>query len=239
MILVEPGAPWRVRRLSDAGLAEVTARYLDAQVLQTSAEYFPELLPGVTEGPGHGACLYTFAVASGDGPILVSSINWFGEAEETAYYVPSPERRELDEIAHELMGIEEGLGAGGWAESASRAYIGPSYLVWLQSEADPSFYDLLPTDGISWPFDGPLEAFGDGGFGEPAGTARCGYLDLPQAFEFARLFRELGADLSLDAWGGAALEADTGWLGLQMQPRTPDGYPTCADIQAGRRWGTP
>jgi hypothetical protein len=108
-----------------------------------------------------------------------------------------------------------------------------SYLFWLESPSDPpAGVDAPSVTGAAWPFEGPIEQFGN-----PVGQARCGHLDLGQAFEMLRLMRDLGVgthaygddrQLSLDGVGAGAFATDAGWFSFWLTPRSPDGYPNCA-----------
>ncbi len=112
-----------------------------------------------------------------------------GDEEEALYMVASPERRALDELALHLTDLEAWLGPAAWAEPVAKPYVGSSYLFWLTPAGDtpPPEVDAPSVTGAAWPFDGPIDQFGD-----PVGEERCGHLDLGQAFETLRLMREHG-----------------------------------------------
>ncbi len=165
----------------------------------------------------------------------MTAVAWLG-AEEGVYWVPSPERKVLDELAIHLDSAEAWLGAAAWSEPVARGYASSSYLFWLEPPSNTlrEGVDAPPVTGAAWPFDGPIEQFG-----EPAGQARCGYLDLGQAFETLRLMRERGVptqtvatasprQLSLDSVGYGTFSTGAGWFSFWLTPRSPDGYPNCA-----------
>jgi len=223
-----------VRQLSPSGLAEIKRNVLDHPALQQSAEYGLEPIPNSPDPPGHGACLSTFTLGEGTATIVVTAINWQGD-EEGVYWVPSPERRALDELAGHLADVEAWLGPAAWSEPVARRYVSSSYLFWLtkQGTTTPPDVDAPSMSGAAWPFDGPVEAFG-----EAVGQERCGYLDLAQAFETLRLMRArevptfpIGVDappeLRLDNFGSGTFATDAGWFSFWFIPRGPDGYPAC------------
>ncbi len=225
--------PGLVRQLSPSGFAQVERDVLESSYLQASGEYRIERRPGAPEPPGHGACRNDFTLGEGTGRILVGATNWQGDAEEAAYNVPSPERRVLDELALQLIDVEAWLGSPGWSEPVARRYVGSSYLFRFgpPSSTPPSGVEAPSVTGSAWPFDGPIDQFGD-----PDEQGRCGYLDLGQAFEALRLMRELsvptyGEDgqFSLDELEYGWFSTDAGWFDFTITPRSPDGYPSCAD----------
>lgn len=117
---------WQIGRLTPTAFSDLMA-VAEHPYLQRSATYEQELRAGAGEPPGHGLCIYLFTLGAPDDRVHVTSISWFGEEEESAYYVPSPERRQLDELARRLM-----LGGDLFADAA-----------W---EQQPTVYeaDLLP-----------------------------------------------------------------------------------------------
>lgn len=223
-----------VRQLSPSGLGQVQRDVLQLPALQTSAEYSLEHRPGAPEAPGHGACLSIFTLGEGTGRVDVTAVNWQGDEEEAAYWVASPERRDLDALAIHLLDVEAWLGPAAWSEPVARRYVSSSYLFWLYppSATPPDEGDYPSVTGAAWPFAAPIEQFG-----EPVGQARCGYLDLGQAFETLRLMRQRGVptypfgvgapELSLDGFGSGNLATDAGWFNFWLTPRSPDGYPAC------------
>jgi hypothetical protein len=228
------GISGAVRRLSLAGLVRARRAVLESPYLQTSASYPIESLPGV-EPPGHGLCLNKFTLGEGAARIVVTADDWQGDEEEAAYNVPSPARRALGELTQQLFfDVDLGLGASAWADPVAGRYVSSSYLFWLtwQGAAPPPDVDAPSMSGVGWPFDGPIEAFG-----EPVGQERCGYLDLSQAFETLSLMRSNGvvtypmqeydSELTLDRFGSGTFATDGGWFSFWLTPRSPDGYPAC------------
>ena len=225
-----------VRQLSPSGLAQLQRDVLDLPVLQDSADYSLERLPNIPDPPGHGVCINSFWLGEGAARVVVTAVHWMGQ-EEGVYWVPSPERRALDELAIHLLDVEAWLGPAAWSEPVGRRYVGSSYLFWLEPPFDtpppPEVVAPSVTDA-AWPFDGPIAQFG-----EPVGQARCGYLTLGQAFETLRLMRVLGVpastfgetsrQLSLDGLGSGTFATDAGWSYFLLTPRSRDGYPGCAD----------
>ena len=223
-----PGAPgqWSVRQLSARGLARIRQEVLEAPLLQASAHYPLELLPDA--GVNAGSCdAYSFVVGDGADVVVVTSTPWQGDAYEASSAVPSPGRRELDRLAHLLASIGEWLDADGWIDPAWRPYAANSYLLRTVANSEFPAPDGTPSSvGMTWPFAGPIEAFGD----SVDQTNRCGYLDLPQAFETVRLLRGLGVDARLDTvTSNIELSTDAGWITALLSPSAPDGIPNCAD----------
>jgi hypothetical protein len=225
-----------VRQLSPSGLAQVQRDVLDLPLLHESADYDVEHLPGAPDGPGYEVGFNTFTLGEGTARVVVTAVAWLGQ-EDGVYWVPSTERRVLEELAIHLLDVESWLGAAAWSEPIARPYVSSSYLFWLEPPNDappPPDVDAPSVTGAAWPFDGPIEQFG-----EPVGQERCGYLDLGQAFETLRLMRELGVpthafgppprQLSLDGVGVGSFATDAAWFSFWLTPRSPDGYPSCAD----------
>jgi hypothetical protein len=221
---------WRTWQLSGAGLDEVRRRVLDAPTLQHSGEYYHERLPNTPDPPGHGGCVYGFVVGTGADQVVVSSAMWFGDEEEAAYYVPSPERRELDGLANDLRDLEGWLGADAWAEPSPRRYIASTFLLTSAAQEGEPWQSLPSSGATDWPFDGTIEQSG-----EPLddhGRARCGSLDLGQAFETVRLLRELGVEARIDGLWSFGLTHRDGWTDFLLSPRSPDGAPNCGQVRA-------
>jgi hypothetical protein len=221
-----------IRQLSPSGLAQVQRDVLDLPALQSSADYGLEQIPNIPDPPGHGTCANAFWLGEGAAQVEVHATGLQG-SEEGVYWVPSPERQALDELAAQLMDLEPWLGPAAWSESADRAFASGSYLFWVE-RWDPGVPSPAPPSvaGAAWPFDSPIDQFGD-----PVGQARCGHLDLGQAFEVLRLMR--GAGVPLNAFGDSQGEASldrvasgtfaTGAdrFSFILTPRGPDGYPSC------------
>jgi hypothetical protein len=72
---------WRARELSPSGLETVRARIAATGLLGHAGDYRPQLREGITEGPPHGACGFTFDHQDGATDVSVSSVMWFGDEE--------------------------------------------------------------------------------------------------------------------------------------------------------------
>lgn len=161
---------WRVRQMSEGGLSTVRARIAATSLLDQDGDYRPELREGVTEGPPHGLCQFTFDHDDGQSDVSVTSVMWFGDEEEAAYYQPAPERRELNAFADQLRSPEAWLAPGDWADEESAPYVADSFLLL----ASPAFGEASgpSLDEIDWPFEAPPSTFGEEvGFSEP--RPRC------------------------------------------------------------------
>lgn len=226
-----------VRTLSPTGFDQVQREALQLPILQASADYQLEFRPGAPEAPGHGACVNRFTLGEGTSKVVVTATNWQGDEEEALYFVPSPERRALDALALHLLDVEAWLGSAGWSDPASYRYVSGSYRfsVIANGRVPPDYVNAPRVDDVPWPFDGPIEQFGD-----PEGDARCGYLDLGQAFETLRLMRQWGvhplanevdpaSSLTLDRFGAGNFTTEAGWFSFWLTPRSPDGYPGCSN----------
>jgi hypothetical protein len=224
-----------VGQLTLSGLAQIRRDVIESPFLQTSAAYDLEHQPGAPEAPAHGACISTFTLGGGSAPVVVTAVAWQGDEEEAAYWAPSPARLALDELTKHLLDVEAWLGPAAWSAPIARPYGSSSYVFWLTqqgSTSPPPEVDAPSMTGAAWPFDGPIEQFG-----EPVGQGRCGYLDLAGAFETLRLMRAGGVptypvwvdapELRLDGFGSGAFATDAAWFSFWLTPRSPDGYPAC------------
>jgi hypothetical protein len=221
---------WRTWQLSGAGVDQVRRRVLEAPTLQHSGEYDHERRPDAPDPPGHGMCVYRFVRGGGADQVVVSSTMWFGDEEEAAYYVPSPERRELDGLARDLQDLESWLGADAWTEPLPRRYIASTFLLASAAQEGEPWQSLPSSGATDWPFDVTIEQFG-----EPLddlGRVRCGSLDLGQAFETMRLLRELGVEARIDGLWSFGLTHRDGWTDFLLSPRSPDGAPNCGHVRA-------
>lgn len=219
---------WSVRQLSPVGVDQVRQEVLEAPLLQTSAEYALERLPnptGVAGVPVHGSCTYIFTIGIGSDAVVVRSVSWNGDDEEAQFYVPSPERKELDRLANLLMSLGDWLTADAWSDESWLPYESASYLLWVDPQAGAAPDGIPSSMGVTWPFAGAIDAFGD-----PIGAGRCGYLDMSQASETVGLLRDAGIETGLNAATAVTgLRTDAGWVRILLTPRTPDGFPSCAD----------
>jgi hypothetical protein len=208
-------------RLTPDAFSDVMA-VLDHPALAESGEYRPELRPDAGEPPGHGLCVYEFTLGPPSERVRVTSVSWFGDEEESTYYVPSPERRALDELARGMMVAPELFTDASW-ETAPAEYEADAFLVWIWAEA------ASPSPGV--PTLADLEVIGDvTTFGEPIGSGRCGYLDRAAAEEMALAFAETPSPMTLDAVSYLTVQTESGWANIVTSPLTPDGFPTCGDI---------
>jgi hypothetical protein len=145
-----------VRQLSPSGLAQVQRDVLDLPLLHESADYDVEHLPGAPDGPGYEVGFNTFTLGEGTARVVVTAVAWLGQ-EDGVYWVPSTERRVLEELAIHLLDVESWLGAAAWSEPIARPYVSSSYLFWLEPPNDappPPDVDAPSVTGAAWPFDG-------------------------------------------------------------------------------------
>lgn len=220
-----PEAGWTIRRLSDAGMATVRDTILGNPYLQASAAYVQVPRPDAGDAPGHGACLWTFTIATDGEPIVVTSVSWFGDQEEATFYVPSPERKALDGIAQNLRLIDEVLDEDAWEAAGALPYVAPDYVLWLAS-VEPG-----PGPDFSIPISGTLPVGDIAEFGMPAGTGRCDVVSPEEAFEIARLLDPVSdARRALHVLTLSTYRTDSEWFTLAMVPRMPDGAPGCDGI---------
>jgi len=220
---------WTARSLTAAGLDQIALAVLSAPLLQASADYPTQVIQ--PSGPAQGlpvgltAATWTFTVGGGSDPVVVTSRAWLGDETEAMYFVPSPERKELDRLANLLASVSDWVTADGWASATWVSYEAASYLFWVTVWAETPGDGLPSVDGATWPFGGPIEAFGEV-VATGVGTGRCGYLDPAQATDIAGTLSEAGVD-PLDPNPGVV--TDGFWVSLYLSPRTMDGFPTCAD----------
>jgi hypothetical protein len=172
---------WRVRQLSEAGLSAVRARIAATGLLDQDGDYRPELREGVTDPPGHGLCLFTFDHPDGQTDVSVSSVSWFGDEEEAAYYQPAPERRELDTFAQQLRSPETWLAPADWADAESVPYVADAFLVL----ASPAFGEETGPDlqDVDWPFEASPSSYGEeAGLGDPRPRCAVASRDAVEAY---------------------------------------------------------
>ena len=220
------GNGWIVRQLSPSGLEQVREGVLESPYLQASAEYRPEPRADAGEPPGHGACSYTFSIPTEAAePIVVTTIGWFGDEEESAFYEPSPERKSLDGIARNLIAIDTILDEAAW-EGPNLPFIAAEYSLHIGAGIGPPPEDAGSID--------PNElGLGDiASFGAPAGSGRCATISRAQAFDVARALEAANAalDVRLDAVTFPYFATDAGWFSAALAPVFPNGQPDCASI---------
>jgi hypothetical protein len=195
---------------------------LDHPALEASAAYRPELRPGAGEAPGHGLCVFEFTLGPPMNRVRVTSVSWFGDEEESTYYLPSPERRALDELARRLMPDADLFTDASW-EMAPTDYEADAFLVWMRPEA------AAPAEGA--PSLADLGAFADpSNFREPIASGRCGYLDRADLEDIADDLAGSPSPLTLNAVSYLTVQTDSDWANIVTSPLTPDGFPTCSDI---------
>lgn len=234
--------PWTTRLLTPTGLDQVSQEILGAPLLQSSGDY-PAVPMDPTQLPvGLTAPVWTFTLGEGAGAVTVTSSAWLDEA-EAQFFVPSPEREELDRLAHRLEDLSDWITADGWATASWVPYETSSYLLWVSVWTPPIPDGLAAAAGASWPFDGPIEGFGDlvetGDLSGPPGEsvmteARCGYLDSTAGADLMATLAGLGIDPPIvsrvDSQARVDLATETGWVGLYLSARTVGDFPTCADV---------
>lgn len=208
-------------RLTPGAFADFMAA-LDLPALAETAEFRPELRPDAGEPPGHGLCVFAFNLGPATARVRVTSVSWFGDEEESMYYLPAPERRALDELARGLMLGTDLFSDGSW-ETGPVPYEADAFLVWIWADA------ASPTTGAP-PLD-DLDQIGDvTTFGEPIDGGRCGYLQLAAVRQVAETFADTPSPLTLNAVSYLTAQTDAGWVNIVTSPLAPDGFPTCGDI---------
>ena len=216
---------WSERQLTPADLEKLTRDVLAAPLLQASGEYKAEQSqanPSIQMSIQGPICSYHFIIGEGTGAVVVHSDTWQGDAQEAENWVRSPERKELDRLANLL------LAATGWTTAAWKPYVATSNLLWVTAYPTPVPEGIPSAVKAAWPFNGPIEGFGDSmGVHEPA-TWRCGYLDPSQASGMLAALAGLGIEATL-AHDEANLATASGWVTIHLTPRAPDGFPTCSD----------
>ena len=216
---------WQVRTLSAAGLADVRSNILGSPYLQASADYVPVPRPDAGDPPGHGVCGFTFVIATDGAPIEVTSINWFGDEEESEFYQPSPERKTLDAMARNLMAIDQVLGEPSWEPAGWLPWIPEAHLIGVGPGEGP-----LPDGGAV--IEPGSTGLGDlAAFGAPAGRGRCGVVSREQAFGFARALNEAGHDpaIRLNTSTSLVFGTEAGWTYGLFHPSAP-GTPDCEEL---------
>jgi hypothetical protein len=216
---------WRVRTLSASGLADVRANVLGSPHLQASAEYVPVRRPDAGDPPGHGLCLFTFIIATDGAPIEVTSVSWFGDAEESEFYQPSPQRKTLDAIASNLMAIDSVLGEASWQPGGWLPWIPEEHLIGFGPGEGP------PPDEAAVVEPGSTGLGDLAAFGAPAGRGRCGAVTREQAFDFARALNEGGHEpaIRLNVSTSFAFTTGTDWTYGLFHPSVP-GTPSCEEL---------
>ena len=224
VIMGDGSTGWSLWQLTDAGFDRLSEEVLESPYLQASAEYEPVLQEGVSEGPAHGAGLYLFTIGTEGEPIVVRSVQWFGEAEEAAYFVPSPERLALEGVATGLNTLEESLGEDAWVADPL-TYVGDRYMVWAGRGSGPEPPGTPQVDAGA-----VLDGTSLGNLDDLSTAMACADITLAEAFELTRLLRGPDSHLDLDRVSSATFATDDAWFSLSLSPKTPDGFPGCADV---------
>ena len=222
------GDPWTTRSLTAAGLDQVAQEVLAAPLLQVSGDYPAEgISPSdpmqVPIGLIHPR--WTFEVGEGADAVVVTSDGWLGDEVEAQYFAPSPEREELDRLANLLVNITDWMASDGWATASWSPYEATSYLLWVTVWSEPAPEGLPSAAGVTWPFEGRVEAFGESIAANEISDGRCGYIEPSQATDMTATLAVIG----VDPRRRVDVATDGGWVGLYLSPRTVDGFPTCAD----------
>ncbi|HEU5325688.1 MAG TPA: hypothetical protein VFV59_07380, partial [Candidatus Limnocylindria bacterium] len=210
--------------LSAEGMGSLETEILSNPYLQQDGDYVPVPRAGAGEPPGHGACTYTFVVGSGDNPVRVSSVSWFGDAEESQFWEPAPERRALTQIAQSLSDIESVLPSTAWT-AEPLPYVAENYVMWLIAESGPmagSFVEIADLNLAA-----SADAFGDA----VTDISRCGVLSREQARRVHAGLRAAGFESGLAGFvGGPMRDGDSGYS-LLIAPQTPVGEPGCDGLR--------
>ena len=228
----EPAIPSLVtRQLSPEGLAELRERIFGSGLFEQSADYELVKRPDAPEPLGRGVEAFLFIAAGGDDEVVVRSVQWLGDEEESTYYEPSPEREALDALARALRDPEAMLGEGAWAGPAE-PYVGAEYLVVLQPTRDAPLTGNLDVSELPLQYDGPLDEYGQEAGDPRPPLTRCGVIGREEAA--AIVDRMVLADFDLAGMSTATLgtldwAGGNGIVDLSLVPRMPDGFPECED----------
>ena len=218
------------RRLTPEGMTELRDRIFGSGLLDASATYELEPLPGA-QPPGRGVAVFTFTTGASEGDAVVTSVQWLGDEEEQTYYQPSPEREALDALARALRDPESMLDEGAW-EGPAEAYEAAEYQLVLMPQRDVPPFGNPDVADLPLAFDGPIEEFGEavGSAGEE--LTRCGVITREEAAGVVQVFDagdfgEVGLDRPTA--GGLDWAEGNGIVDVFLLPLMPDGFPTCAD----------
>ncbi len=218
------------RRLTPDGLAEIRGHIFGSGLLQEDASYELERRPDAAEPPGHGVEVYTFTVDDGrQEPVIVTSVQWLGEEEESTYYQPAPERETLDALVAQLRDPESLVNEDAWVGPAAE-YEAAEYLLALRPMRDTPATGSIDESEIQWPFDGPLEEYG-----RESGqlfVVRCGVITAPVARPIVEAIAAGTTPAGMAMVTTASVEwADgNGVVDVFLIPRMPDGHADCQDL---------
>jgi hypothetical protein len=223
-----------VRRLTDAGAAELVGEVEASGLVEESASYRPIPLPGV-EPPGRGGSGYAITLARPSGTAEVGWTSLFGD--DALYYEPSPEREQLDALAAHLVEFEEWLPEAAWAVSDPCQYLPQAARVMILNPQEwGGSLDDLPADiaDVPWPPGGDILSWGEP-FDQPGTSpgpdARCGTLARDDAQSLVDELVAAGAELrsiSNDLDDGPSVELQLGHreeasvIYLWLRPLLPD-----------------
>jgi len=221
------------RRLTPSGLAELREHIFGAGLLDVSATHELEPQPGV-EPPGRGASLHTFTAGNGADQVVVTSVQWLGDDEESTYYQPDADREQLDAVAQQLRDPESLVEADAWTGPAE-PYDASDYQLILTTYRDFSPSEHPDVSDVPIPFDEPLDEFGvESGDQRPPMT-RCGVISRAEAAQIVDAVTAMGSAITnsvgLDRPTLASLNwaAGNGTVDMYLLPRMPDGFPACED----------
>jgi hypothetical protein len=229
------GEGWMVvRRLTDAGAAELVGEVEASGLVEYSASYQPVALPGV-EPPGRGGSGYAITLARPSGTVEVGWTSMFGD--DDLYYEPSPEREQLDALATHLVEFEEWLSEDAWAVADPCPYQPQAARVMILNPQEwGGSLDDLPADiaDVPWPPGGDILEWGepfDQEGTDPGTDARCGTLEREEAQALVTQLVDAGADLQSTTEDLDETPAVELWLGhreqdsviyLWLRPLLPD-----------------
>jgi hypothetical protein len=220
------------RRLTPAGLDELRERIFGGGLLDADASYELERRAGTPEPLGRGVLVFFFTAGAGEDAIVVSSVEWLGDEEESTYYEPSPEREALDALARGLRDPEELLGEDAW-DGPAEAYDAAEYLIVLMPTRDTPPYGTMDVSDVPLGFDGPLDEYGEDAADPREPITRCGVVDRGEAegIVAALLTPGIGAGgMSTSTSASLDWANGNGVVDVFVLPRMPDAYPECADV---------
>ncbi len=224
---------YQTRTLTPAGLEQMRQHIFGSGLLDADAAYELEALPGV-EPPGHGVAVRFFTVGEGADEVRVTSVQWLGDEEESAYYQPAPEREALDRLASELRDPESLVGEDAW-EGPAAPYEATEYQLLLSPYRDTPPYGNGDIAEVPIGFDDPVDEIGVAAGDPRSPVLRCAVIGRDQAAEIVEAMTSLGFaetdSVGMDRATVGALDwADgNGVVNLYLLPRMPDGYPECED----------
>jgi hypothetical protein len=153
--------------------------------------------------------------------VVVESVGWFGDAEERAFYEPSPERKALDSIARNLIQIDMVLEDPDWV-GRGLPYVPADYVITVADGTGPAPDGLPAIDPAALGL-GDLDEFGDA-----HALGRCGVVTRAQAFELARVINAAAPDsVRLDNLVYVTFTAPDGWISATLAPGFPGGESDC------------